>query len=411
MLLAWQLARRFRSGNRQNAFISFVSASSITGIALGCLVLILLLSVMNGFERELKNQLLAVIPHGELYAVKTTGMTDWQGQLNAFASHPEILTAQAYTKVTGLLQKGKYMKAIEVTGLTAAGIEVDPMLNRLAKPLKHNLIADQSGILLGKGAMEYLKVEPGDRVQLLVPQLSTDLALKAPKSLWFTVLGSLDLGGELSNHIAVVQMETLSEALGVSTGAQGVRLYLDDPFAAQTLVRQFGYNIDQPLYISSWLRTHGHLYQDIQLVRTVVYLVLSLVIAVACFNIVSTLVMAVNEKTAEIAMLKTMGAKQGLIVSTFMFQGLINGMLGVVIGCALGSLLAIKISDIALWLEKKSGLEVLSGDIYFIDFLPSQLVWQEVVWTALIALGLSVLATLYPAKKAAQIAPAQGIKL
>lgn len=407
--IMWQLAWRFGFGKRQNRFISFISASSIAGIALGCFVLILLLSVMNGFERELKKRVLAVIPHAELYAIDHRGMRDWQFSLQRFVQQGDIPVVQAYSKATGMLQKGKRMKAIAVTGLNAIGIQRDPLLSRFAKSSQQALLDNPEGILLGAGVMRQLAVKPGDKVQLLLPQLSDDLKLKAPKSVWLKVLGAVAMGGELDSHMAIMDLARLSEVLGVSYGAQGLRFYFDDPFVAQSRVRVLGALFDQALYVSSWFRTHGHLYQDIQLVRAVVYIALSLMIAVACFNIVSTLVMAVNEKSAEIAMLKTMGATNSLILRTFMLQGLFNGLCGVLVGCSLGTLCALRISQIASWLEQLTGNAFLSGDIYFIDFLPSQLHWQEVALTAVIALALSVLATLYPAKKAAQIAPAQGL--
>jgi lipoprotein-releasing system permease protein len=246
-------------------------------------------------------------------------------------------------------------------------------------------------------------------VQVLFPKISNDMSMQAPTSKWLTVVGGVSLGGELDQHFGLMHLMTLSEILGVATGAQGIRVQFDDPYVANLAIRQIGNQLDQPMYMSSWYHSHGHLYQDIQLVRTVVYLSLVLLITVACFNIVSSLVMSVNEKQAEIAILKSMGASDTFILHVFVAQGLINGLIGTTVGCLLGCILALNITDWIAALESKSGVELLSGDIYFVDFLPSLLHYNEVALTGLIALSLSVLATLYPARKAAKLPPAQGL--
>ena len=406
MKLMWQLAWRFRSSKRQNGFISFISASSTIGIGLGCFVLILLLSVMNGFERELKDRLLSVIPHGELFSVEAAGINNWQAEIAKLSNDPRIEFIEPYSKATGLLQKGIKMKAVELTGISPEYAEHSSAITTIAKPQWEAFANNEQGVILGRGVLEKLQLEIGDKVQLLLPQISDDLSLKAPKTLWLKVLGSISIGGELDNHIGYMHLSLVSKTLGTVNGAQGIRFRYEDPFLAAQITREIGYDFPHAVYMSDWTRTQGHLYQDIQLLRAVVYIVLSLVIAVACFNIVSTLVMAVNEKQAEIAMLKSMGAKDSLIIGTFMLQGLINGVIGTLIGVVLGVLFALNLSAIAQSIENLAGIQFLSGDIYFIDFLPSALNWNEVYLTVLIAISLSLLATLYPARKAAKINPA-----
>ncbi|MDF2178836.1 lipoprotein-releasing ABC transporter permease subunit LolE [Aliiglaciecola sp. CAU 1673] len=405
--LSLQLAWRFRRSKRQTGFQSFISASSTWGIALGCLVMILLLSVMNGFERELKDRLLAVLPHGELIAVEPTGIVDWQQQIDRLSADARIQSVHPITKMTGMVKVGAKMKAVEVTGIDAGSAKQGRLQTMLSSDSAAGFADNDQGILLGKGVMRQLGVEVGQQVQLLLPQLSEGERFKAPKSVWFTVVGQIGIGGELDNHVAMVHLARASEILGVVTGAQGLEFSYADPYQAPMLMREFGFAFEQHVYISDWTRTHGHLYQDIQLVRMVVYLALTLLIAVACFNIVSSLVMAVNEKRAEIAMLKTMGAGDGLIIKIFMLQGLLNGVIGTLVGCILGVLLSWRLSSWIGWLEEKSGFKLLSGDIYFIDFLPSELHSSEVLLVAGIALLLSLLATLYPAFKAARIEPAK----
>jgi lipoprotein-releasing system permease protein len=253
--------------------------------------------------------------------------------------------------------------------------------------------------------MNKLSLNAGDKVQILLPQFTQDQKLKAPITKWLTVAGQINIGGEVDSLMGMFHLSVGAEILKIETGAQGIQFYYHDPFIAPQMTRKIGYAQDQALYISDWTRTQGHLYNDIQLVRILVYVALVMLIAVACFNIISTLVMAVNEKQSEIAVLKTMGATNRFITQVFVIQGAINGIVGTFFGIFLGVILAKNITSVADWFEKQTGQTLLEGDIYFIDFLPSQLLWHEVYITAAIAIALSLLATLYPAMKAARIEP------
>lgn len=406
MHLVWLLAWRFRTNKRQNGFISFISASSTFGIGLGCFVLILLLSVMNGFEKELKDRLLSVIPHAEFKSVSASGIYNWPAEITALQQHPEVTFVEPYVNATGMLQKGNKMKAIEMTAIDPLYAAQGVVPSLLTIDQWQQFQTDENGTLLGIGLMKKLDLSIGDKVQILLPQLSTDLSLSAPKTLRLNIIASLDMGGELSNHIGFMHMSLAAQAQNIEHGAQGIRLRYKDAFMARDLTRQIGYQLSPEVYMSDWTIKNGNLYQDIQLVRAVVYIALILVIAVACFNIVSTLVMAVNEKQSEIAMLKSMGAKNRLIIGVFMLQGTFNGLIGTVIGVLLGVLMASNLPEVARLLEDIFQVQFLSGDVYFIDFLPSELNWNEVLLTACIAILLSVLATLYPAIKAAKINPA-----
>ena len=406
MALIWQLAWRFRSSKQQNGFISFISASSTLGIALGCFVLILLLSVMNGFERELKNRLLAVIPHGEIWSVNAAGVENWQLEAERLAGDARVKNIEPFARATGMLQKGSAMKAVELTAINPDYSGKGSLVNQIAPDTWARFRNTLDGVILGKGVMDKLGLREGQKIQVLLPQVSDDLSLKPPKNLWLTIVGQVQVGGELDSHMGLFRLQKASEVLNISTGALGLRFAFYDPFVAPQAMRDIGYSFEQHIYMSDWTRTQGHLYQDIQLVRTVVYIALTLVIAVACFNIVSTLVMAVNEKQAEIAMLMTMGATDGLIVRVFVLQGMINGVIGTLFGTIAGVLLSLNLTAAAKTMEALLGTSILSGDIYFVDFLPSQLQVSEVVLTAVIALSLSFLATLYPARKATRIEPA-----
>lgn len=407
-MLAFELANRFRKARTQQRFISFISMSSTVGIGLGCFVLIVLLSVMNGFERELTGRILSVVPHGELFSVDQRGIDNLDAQLYRFRQDERIKQVTPYTKLTGMLQFKGTLKAISITGLPIEAT-TNVFKNSVSNEDWQALQTMPDGLLVGEGIAEKLGLEKGDVVQTLIPQRTSDLTFKAPSTISLTIVGVLSVGGELDNQLGIMHLAKATEALNLSSYAQGIQFTFNNPFEANALMREIGYSFPQAVYMSDWTRTQGHLYNDIQLVRVVVYIALTLVIAVACFNIVSSLVMAVREKQAAIAILKTMGATDGLIRKTFVYQGLINGVVGVSTGVALALLVAPNLSDIVRFIEQLLGIEVLSGDIYFIDFLPSELHLQDVVLTAVVALFLSVAATLYPAHKAAKVAPSSAL--
>ena len=409
MPLAWFLGVRFRKGKQRNGYISFISFSSTAGIALGCFVLIVLLSIMNGFERELLTRILAVVPHGELYSISEDGIDNWQQVTKELNEDPRVTSVEPYTKITGMLQHKGTLKAIELTGLDLSFAKHDRWRNQVSETDWLEFQNDENSVLLGAGFMEKLSLRAGDRISVLIPTATQDLSFKAPHTMSLTVAGTLSIGGEMDNYVAMMHLGKASEEAGVNSGAQGLRFRLEDPYRAFETMRSIGYEFPQAVYISYWTRTQGHLYNDIQLVRTVVYIALTLVIAVACFNIVSSLVMAVREKRGAIAILKTMGASDRLIRQTFIIQGLINGLLGIVIGTVGGVLVAPNLSTIVTFIESLFGITLLSGDIYFIDFLPSELQWFDVAVTVSVAFVLCLLATWYPASRAVHVAPASAL--
>lgn len=409
MNLSWLLASRFRQGKQQNRYISFVSFSSTLGIGLGCFVLIVLLSIMNGFERELQNRLLAVIPHAQLYAVSPQGIVDWPTFIKKYEAQEAVAKVQPYTKLTGMIQQGKSLKAVEITGIDVDIAASDEWRKQVTDQDWQQFVNADDGVLLGQGIIEKLDLHVGDSVSVLIPSVTKDLSFGAPSLLHLTLAGAINMGGELDNLVGMMHLDLASEEAGVTSGAQGLRFTMTDPFAAYEVIRDIGYEFPQAVFMSDWTRTQGHLYDDIKLVRVVVYIALSLVIAVACFNIVSTLVMSVKEKSSAIAILKTMGADDGVIQRTFVFQGLINGLKGITIGTLLAILVAPNLASIVSMIENTLGVYLLSGDIYFIDFLPSELHWQDVVVTVVVALLLCVFATLYPARRAAALKPVSAL--
>lgn len=419
---SYQIANRFKQPTIQDSYIRFVSSASTIGVGLGCAVLILLLSVMNGFEYELRNTLLKVVPHAEIFAIDSNGLKPEPEFINLINSDDRVENVFVLNRATGLLQIGNGMKAVAIVGanpqyfnekfLPLSHLELNSakevqLLD--AKSRAQQFHTQKDAIVLGAKIMRDQNIKIGDRVQVLLPANTSDLSFKAPTSAWATVVGSISIGGELDNQIAILNQAYLAELLGFNDQHTHIEIQLFDPFVANALVREYGFQFPQAAYMSDWTRTKGHLYQDIQLIRAVVYIVLALVIAVACFNIVSALVMSVKEKSKEIAILKTIGATNSSIALIFVFKGLYHGLKGALIGTAVGVILALYLSEIISGIEWVIGSEFISGDIYFTKSIPSKLNWFDVIVTSSIVVLISTLATLYPAKQAAGIAPAANL--
>ncbi|MBO2612653.1 lipoprotein-releasing ABC transporter permease subunit LolE [Shewanella algae] len=410
-LLPLVIGWRFYRARQSSSFISFISFASTAGIALGVAVLILVLSAMNGFERELEQRLLGVVPQGELSQVREP-IHDWRQIVSDAEQIDGISAAAPLVRMQGLVQKPSGFVGLSVVGVNPeAEARVSTLNQYLTQESWQSLEGDSNHIVLGQGMLDKLGLKVGERLTLYLPSPhgkgSGQLAQARSHSL--LISGSFRLGGELEYNTAYVPMAYAQRLLGLGDEVTGVRIKVERVFEAPRLIRELGYAQSQTLYLNDWTRTQGHLYQDIQLVRTVMYLVLALVIGVACFNIVSTLVMAVRDKASEIAILMTMGLKRGAVMLVFIVQGALNGVLGCAIGALLGVLLAKNLSAIAKGIEQLTGHKLLSGDIYFIDFLPSRLELADVLVVVAMALLMSLLATLYPAFRASRIAPATAL--
>lgn len=401
------LGLRYVRARQGNGFASFISASSTLGIGLGVMVLILVLSAMNGFERELTSRLLSVVPHGEFIAVSKP-IENWQKQVADIEKHPHVIAAAPLIKLDALLQKGDNVKGLEVRA-------VEPSLE-----MKVSSIADyvqqgswqsltDNSLVVGVGIAKKLKLQVGDTVQLLLPRKSSGNSLQfaAPIKRNMIIGGIFKFGGAIDETSAFMSMQQGAELAGIGAGVHGLRLQVDDVYQARKIVREIGVELDAYVYMNDWTRSQGHLFNDIQLVRTVMFVVMLLVIAVASFNIVSSLFMAVNDKKSDIAILKTMGAKSSTIMMSFVYQGIVNGILGCISGALLGMYLSNYLTAIIRNIEDFFDVTFLSGDIYFIDFLPTQLDMRDVIFTVVSAFTLSLLATLYPAWRATKIDPAQ----
>lgn len=409
--LALSIGWRFYRARQSNSFISFISFASTAGIALGVAVLIIVLSAMNGFERELEQRLLGVVPQADIVGVDEP-IVNWQSVAQGALQIEGIRGAAPFIRMQGLVQKPGGFQGLAVVGIDPKEeTKVSTLSQFMSDASWQSLSQDENHIVLGESLLTKLGLEVGDTLALYMQDIDPEAAgsLRAAKSHRFVVSGTYHLGGELELTTAYIPLQYAAQILNMNNGVTGVRISVDKVFDAPVKVRELGYAQKQSVYISDWTRTQGHLYQDIQLVRTVMYLVLVLVIGVACFNIVSTLVMAVRDKASEIAILMTMGLSRLAVMGIFMVQGALNGLLGCGLGGIIGVSVALNLSAIASSVEQLLGIQLLSADVYFVDFLPSELHVSDAVLVIVMAFVMSLIATLYPAWKASQIAPAQAL--
>lgn len=397
---------RYSRAKHKNKFVSFISVASILGIALGVMVLIVGLSAMNGFEKALRDQLLSVIPHGELEMVQGS-FKDIDKSLKQVESFSQVIAATPYITLNGLLQKDNRMKALQIRAITPESeSKVTAVENYIEQGGWSLLEPQKRSIILGKTVAKKLQVSVGDSLSILLPQKQDGTRLKAPRSIKFNLVGLFEMGGQLDGSVAYIHITDAKQILNLNS-ANAIAFKVNDILQAQNISRMVGYSLDAYLYIKSWITSQGYLYQDIQMVKSLMYVILLLVVAVACFNIVSTLVMAVNEKRSDIAILKTMGASKWTLRFIFIVQGAFNGFAGCLLGSLSGVYIALNLTAIIQFIEKIVGHKFLSGDIYFIDFLPSELDYKQVVMITLLAFFMSILSTVYPAWKASNIEPAQ----
>ncbi|SNC58960.1 lipoprotein-releasing ABC transporter permease subunit LolE [Sodalis endosymbiont of Henestaris halophilus] len=404
--LSLQIAIRFSRG-RQGSIISLMSIISIIGISLGVAVLIIGLSAMNGFEREVKHRILAVVPHIEIESVHQP-FTDWPTMLKSIEQGPGILAVAPYLKFTGLIERADKVKAVHVKG-------VDPMLEMRLSALPSYVQGDawsqfQAGkqqIIVGKGVADTLHATFGDWLTVIIPNKDWKIKLSQPKRIRLQISGILTLNSQLDHSFAMMPLADAQIYLQRKGDVSGLAIKVSDVFKAHKLVLNTEKFTNIHVKIRSWIDSYGYMYRDIQMIRTIIYLAMLLVIGVACFNIVSTLLMAVKAKSAAIGILRTMGAKNGLIRVIFIFYGLLAGLIGSVIGAIVGVLMALNLTTLVKKMETWLGYRLMSKDIYFIDFLPIELSLVDISSVLVTVLLLSLLASGYPAWRASHIDPAR----
>lgn len=382
----------------------------MVGLTLGVSVLIIVLSVMNGFDRELKQRVLGMVPHATITAAGG-GIEDWQVLVTSIPEKEGIEAAAPFVDAQGMLTNGDQVRGTLVYGIDPA---YERKVSIIADHMKQGALEDlqpgEFGILLGEILANYLGVSVGDKVTMVLPEASVNLAGVLPRLKRFTVVGTFSVGADVDGNLAYAHREDLARFLRVPEGVTGIRLKMADLFAAPKLAWDVAVTLPGRYYVQDWTRTHGRLFQAIQMEKTMVGLLLTLIVAVAAFNIVSTLVMVVTDKQGDIAILRTFGATPKMIMGIFMVQGSLIGVIGTLLGVALGIAGALNVSEIVGALEKLLGIHFLSPDVYFISYLPSELIWQDVAVISVSGLLMSFLATLYPAWRASRTQPAEALR-
>ncbi|AYA39946.1 lipoprotein-releasing ABC transporter permease subunit LolE [Xenorhabdus nematophila] len=405
--LALFTALRFSKGRRRSGMVSLISVISTLGIMLGVAVLIIGLSAMNGFERELNNRILSVVPHGQIYAVNQP-FHDWEQSLERVRRTSGIAGASPYIEFTGLMERGEKLHAVQVRGVDLASeSDVSTLPQFVRDGAWKTFSAGKNQVILGQGVAHSLHVKQGDWLTVMIPNSDPSLKLLQPKRIRLQVAGIFQLSGILDHSLALVPLVDAQKYLDYGHAITGIAIKADDVFAAEQRVWDAGNATGQYVYISTWIKDYGYMYNDIQMVRSIMYLAMVLVIGVACFNIISTLIMAVKDKSSDIAVLRTLGAKDGHIRAIFLWYGSLTGMIGSFIGAVVGVFTSLNLTTMMKGLEKLLGQQFLSGDIYFIDFLPSELHVMDVFYVLLTALILSLLASWYPARRASKLDPAR----
>ena len=402
---------RYQRGKQKNPLVALISKFSAIGIALGVAVLIVGLSAMNGFERELNSRILAVVPHTEITVNphdNEATLNHWQKLEERLKTNKKITALSPFVSFTALVENGNKLKVVQVKGVDKQAEDQVSSLGKFVEGDGWQKFAEEGGLVLGSGIAKELDVKAGDWVSLLISQPNGEDQMAQPNRERVQVTAILRLDGQLDHSYALLALPQAQELMGYQEDQiTGVELKVDDPFKVQDMDYSMLNDYPQLLYIQNWVAKFGYMYRDIQLIRSVMYIAMVLVIGVACFNIVSTLIMAVKDKQGDIAIMRTLGANNGFIKQIFIWYGLLAGMKGCLIGIVLGVVLALNLTPIIQGIEALLDKKLLSDGIYFVDFLPSELHWFDVVLVLVAALVLSLLASLYPASRAAKLQPAQ----
>jgi len=407
--LRYTRSRRSKAVGKRDGFLSFISGISTAGIALGVAALIVVLSVMNGFQKEVRDRMLSVLSHIEITA--PDGLPDWQSLSTRIASQPHVLGVAPMVSSQGLLSRGEVMRGVAVRGVSPAE---EGRVSDLPKQFVAGAIEDlrpgSFGVVLGAQLANMLGVRLGDRVNLIVPEGDLTPAGVMPRMRALNVVGVVDSGHyEYDSSLAILHWQDAAALLRLRDPS-GLRVKVDDMQRAPQIANQLASLVPQALWVTDWSRSNRNWFAAVQTEKKMMFIILTLIIAVAAFNLVSTLVMTVNEKQADIAILRTMGASPGLIQRIFLIQGLAIGLLGSLGGVGLGLLVALNIDVIVPTIEAIFRVQFLPRDIYFISQLPSDVRINDVLTVGLMAFGLSILATLYPSRRAAKVQPAEALR-
>ncbi|MFC3116964.1 lipoprotein-releasing ABC transporter permease subunit [Cellvibrio fontiphilus] len=400
---------RYTRAKRRNQFISFISAFSLFGMALGVMALIIVLSVMNGFDREMKERILSVVPHG--FIDQAPFLDDWKILAAQVEAHPEVVAAAPYIASSAMVSYSGGFEAIELQGVLP---DVESKVSIVdQKMVVGDMVALQPGeygIVMGRLLASRLMLTPGDKVRVTSPEINMTPMGAFTRSRSFTLVGVFEAKAQVDSTLALIHLSDAQKFLR-HQGAQGLHVKTTDLYVAARVMAELRQQLGADQYqVKDWSQTQGSLFQAVKMEKIVIGSLLMIIIAVAAFNIVSSLVLMVADKRSDIAVLRTMGVSARQVMGIFIVQGSAVGFFGTLIGAILGCLVALLLPSLMPFMESLLGLQVFDPEVYFISQLPSVLLWQDVVLICSVALLLSFVATLYPAYRAAQIEPAEALR-
>ncbi len=408
--IGWRYTRAGRAG-RRNGFISFISFVSMLGIALGVAALIIVLSVMNGFQKEVTDRMLSVVAHVEVLDPQGNALPDWQATAANARQNPAVLAAAPFIAMQSLLARGDEMRGAVVRGINpAAEATVTPLAAQLKDSVLAQLQPGAWNIVLGAELARSLRVQMGDTVTLVAPGGQVTPAGTVPRLKRFTVSGTFEAGHfEYDNGLALIDLDDAAKLYRLD-GPTGIQLKLADLHQARAVAQQLAGNLGSNLLVRDWTRTNRNWFDAVQLEKRLMFIILTLIVAVAAFNLVSTLVMTVTDKRADIAILRTLGASPRSVMGIFVVQGAASGVIGTLGGVAFGLLVALNIGTLVPALERLLGMAFLPGSIYLISRMPSDPQLADILPIALISLVLAFVATLYPSWRASRVKPAEALR-
>jgi lipoprotein-releasing system permease protein len=403
---------RYTRAKRRNHFISFISVVSMAGIALGVMVLITVLSVMNGFDREIQKRVFSMVPPVTISS--TTGyVADWQDLQSLLKQFPYVKASAPYVTGEVLLSYGGSVQPALISGvLPDEEKKVSEVTTKMQTGSFNNLKAGKFGIILGENLANLLNASMGDKVTVVTPEVSLSPAGVIPRFKRFTVVGIFRAGNGFGfdRGLGFVQLNDAQRLLGLGSNVTGLHISIDNVYAAPHIAQELTNQLTPTASISTWADQFGEFFHAVQLEKTMMFLILLLIVAVAAFNLVSTLVMVVNEKQTDIAILRTYGATPGMIMNVFIVQGGLVGVFGTLLGVIGGILLAWNVTDIVNWIQHIFHVQFLSSNVYFVNYLPSHIEWPDVIKISIASLLLSLIATVYPAWRASKMDPVESLR-
>ncbi len=407
--LGWRYTRAGRAG-RRNGFISFISAASMLGIALGVAALIIVLSVMNGFQKEVRDRMLSVIAHIEVFDAGGGALPDWQATAAAARKDQRVIGAAPFVAAQALVGRGDELRGAVVRGIDPA---LEGQVTDLAKtraPLMAQLKAGEWNIVLGVELARMLRAQVGDKVTIVAPGGQTTPAGVVPRLKQFTLVGTFEAGHyEYDSGLALIHVDDAARLFRVE-GPMGVQLRLSDVQGARQIGGELQQSLGPAVTVRDWTRTNRNWYDAVQIEKRMMFIILTLIVAVAAFNLVSTLVMTVTDKRADIAILRTLGASPHSVMGIFIVQGAMSGIIGTLAGVVLGLAVAFNIDVIVPAIERALGVAFLPGSIYVINHMPSEPLASDIVPIIVISLVLAFAATLYPSWRASRVNPAEALR-